>query len=43
MKDAKEMYEATKSLIRSLIAIFKCLFDSGSLEIRLKGVEPVGS
>jgi len=37
------MYEATKSLIRSLIAIFKCLFDSGSFDMRLKGVVPLGS
>lgn len=43
MKEAKEMYEATNSLIRSLIAIFKCRFDSGNFEILLKGVVPVGS
>jgi len=37
------MYEATSSLIRSLITIFMSRFDSGSFDMRLKGVVPVGS
>ncbi len=43
MKDAREMYVATSSRMRSLTAIFKCFLDSGSFEMRLKGVVPLGS